>query len=137
MFKISIVKVLFSNLPSKKGMSYVTYPMRERVNLFTVCSLRKRKFVVCPFVYGETNGSYLLANGLKGLALLCFSAYIFYSTSTPGHCKKYHSEIFKIRKSTRSVPFFCMSEPGKKISLVHSENILKILFSSSGLKIYF
>jgi hypothetical protein len=28
-----MVKVLFSNLPSKKGMSYVTYPMRERVNL--------------------------------------------------------------------------------------------------------
>jgi hypothetical protein len=27
--KIPIVKVLFSNLPSKKGMSYVTYPMRE------------------------------------------------------------------------------------------------------------
>jgi hypothetical protein len=31
--KIPIVKVLFSNLLSKKGMSYVTYPMRERVNL--------------------------------------------------------------------------------------------------------
>jgi hypothetical protein len=30
-FKILIVKVLFSNLPSKKGMSYVTYPMRVRV----------------------------------------------------------------------------------------------------------
>jgi hypothetical protein len=28
--KISIDKVLFSNLPSKKSMSYVTYPMRER-----------------------------------------------------------------------------------------------------------
>jgi hypothetical protein len=32
-FKIFIVKALFSNLPSKKGMSYVTYPMRERVNV--------------------------------------------------------------------------------------------------------
>ncbi len=29
-FKISIDKVLFSNLPSKKSMSYVTYPVRER-----------------------------------------------------------------------------------------------------------
>ncbi len=29
--KISIVKVLLSNLLSKKGMSYVTYPVRERV----------------------------------------------------------------------------------------------------------
>jgi hypothetical protein len=28
-----IVKVLFSNFPSKKGMSYVTYPVRERVKL--------------------------------------------------------------------------------------------------------
>jgi hypothetical protein len=31
--KIPIVKVLFSNLLSKKGMSYVTYPVRERVKL--------------------------------------------------------------------------------------------------------
>ncbi len=30
--KIPIVKVLFRNLLSKKGMSYVTYPMRERLN---------------------------------------------------------------------------------------------------------
>jgi hypothetical protein len=30
-FKIPIVKVLFRNLLSKKGMSYVTYPVRERV----------------------------------------------------------------------------------------------------------
>ncbi len=29
------VKVLFSNLPSKKGMSYVTYPVRERVKYIT------------------------------------------------------------------------------------------------------
>jgi hypothetical protein len=29
--KIPIVKVLFRNLLSKKGMSYVTYPVRERV----------------------------------------------------------------------------------------------------------
>jgi hypothetical protein len=29
--KIPIVNVLFSNLLSKKGMSYVTYPVRERV----------------------------------------------------------------------------------------------------------
>ncbi len=33
-FLIPTVKVLFSNLLSKKGMSYVTYPMRERVNDF-------------------------------------------------------------------------------------------------------
>jgi hypothetical protein len=37
------------------------------LNLFTVCSLCKQKFVVCPLVYKETNGCYLFANGLKGL----------------------------------------------------------------------
>ncbi len=29
-----MVNVLFSNFPSKKGMSYVTYPVRERVKAF-------------------------------------------------------------------------------------------------------
>jgi hypothetical protein len=40
------------------------------LNLFTVCSSCKRKFVVCPFVNKETKGSYPFANGLKGLAHL-------------------------------------------------------------------
>jgi hypothetical protein len=53
------------------------------------------------------------------------------------HCKKYHSIIFKIGKFTLSVLVFCMSEPGKKNSLVHPGNILKILFSSLGGEIYF
>ncbi len=39
---------------------------------FTVYSLCKRKFVVCPFVYKETKGSYPFANGLTGLAHLCY-----------------------------------------------------------------
>jgi hypothetical protein len=30
------------------------------LNPFTGCSLCKRKFVVCPFVYEEINGSYIL-----------------------------------------------------------------------------
>ncbi len=38
------------------------------LNSFTVCSSCKRKFVICPFVYEETNGSYLFANGLSRLA---------------------------------------------------------------------
>ncbi len=38
---------------------------------FTVCSLCKWKFVICPFVDGETNGNYLFAYGTKGLAHLC------------------------------------------------------------------
>jgi hypothetical protein len=33
----------------------------------TVCSSCRRKFVVCPFVYEETNRSYLFANGLTGM----------------------------------------------------------------------
>jgi hypothetical protein len=44
------------------------------LNPFTVCSSCKWKFVVCPLVYEETNGSYLFAkglNGLNGLAHLC------------------------------------------------------------------
>jgi hypothetical protein len=34
---------------------------------FTVCSFCKYKFVACPFVNEETNGSYPFTNGLKGL----------------------------------------------------------------------
>ncbi len=44
------------------------------LNPFTVCSSCKRKlrkFVLYPFVYKETNGSYTFANGLNRLAHLC------------------------------------------------------------------
>jgi hypothetical protein len=37
------------------------------LNPFSVCSLCKRNFVVCPLVYEETNGSYPFANRLNGL----------------------------------------------------------------------
>jgi hypothetical protein len=40
------------------------------LNLFTVCSLCKRKFVVCLFVDEEANGSYPFPNGQNGLAPL-------------------------------------------------------------------
>ncbi len=40
------------------------------LNPFTVGSSCKRKFVVCPFVDEEPNGTYLFANGLNGLAHL-------------------------------------------------------------------
>jgi hypothetical protein len=33
---------------------------------FTVCSSCRRKFVVCPFVDEETNGSYPFVNGQNG-----------------------------------------------------------------------
>jgi hypothetical protein len=38
------------------------------LNPFTVFASCKPKFVVCLFVYEETNGSYPFANGLNGLA---------------------------------------------------------------------
>ncbi len=47
------------------------------LNLFTICSLCKQKFVDGPFVHEETNGSYLFANilyavkKLNGLVQLC------------------------------------------------------------------
>jgi hypothetical protein len=37
------------------------------LNLLTVYSSSKRKFVVCPFVDEETNGGYPFAIGLHGL----------------------------------------------------------------------
>ncbi len=40
------------------------------LNPFTVCSLCKQNFVVCPFVDEETKSSYPFANGLNGLAHL-------------------------------------------------------------------
>ncbi len=44
-------------------------PGKLLLNPCTVCSWCKWKFVVC-FVDRETNGSYLFANGLNGLAHL-------------------------------------------------------------------
>jgi hypothetical protein len=41
------------------------------INPFTICSLYKRKFVVCPVIDEETNGSYSFANGLEGPNGLC------------------------------------------------------------------
>ncbi len=49
------------------------------LNPFTVCSLGKRKFVICPFVYEETNGIYPFANGLNGL----FRTKIVYTSPRP------------------------------------------------------
>ncbi len=51
------------------------------LNPFTICSSCTRKFVVCPFADKETGGSYLFANGLKGLNELnrLISVYIYSS----------------------------------------------------------
>jgi hypothetical protein len=40
------------------------------LNPFTVCSSCKQKFIVCPFVDEEPNGTCPFANGLNGLAHL-------------------------------------------------------------------
>jgi hypothetical protein len=46
------------------------------LNPFTVCSSCKRKFVICPFVDGETNGSYPFANRLNRLSDLPIYEYM-------------------------------------------------------------
>ncbi len=38
------------------------------LNPLTVCSSSKRKFVIFPYVYKETNGNYPFANGLNTCA---------------------------------------------------------------------
>ncbi len=40
------------------------------LSLVIICSLYKWKFVVCPYVYKEGNGSYPFAKGLNGLNVL-------------------------------------------------------------------
>jgi hypothetical protein len=48
-------------------------------------SIRKRKFVICPFVYEQTNGSYPFANGPYRLAIyahLFFASLHYYPTSS-------------------------------------------------------
>jgi hypothetical protein len=51
---------------------YIYYLVSEAqaifLNPFTVCC--EKRFVVCPFVYDKTNGSYPFANGLNGLSRL-------------------------------------------------------------------
>ncbi len=47
------------------------------LNPFTICSLYKRKFVICPFADEETNRSYPFANRLNGL-------------NRPSHLRLYH-----------------------------------------------
>ncbi len=71
---------------SKKGRKHRWAPMVKRTltgsiitdwreffytaDQFTICWLCKLKYVVCPFVDEERNGSILFANGLNGLAHL-------------------------------------------------------------------
>ncbi len=44
------------------------------LNPFTICSLCKRKFVVCPFADKKTNRSCPFTNGLNGLnGVACLS----------------------------------------------------------------
>ncbi len=50
------------------------------LNPFAVCSLRKLKFVVCPFVDEETNGGQQFVNGLNGRNGLAY--YDFMQTQT-------------------------------------------------------
>ncbi len=75
-FNIYIYIYLYENrTDGKRQLLYVCciWEMEAQVvflNPFSICSSCKRKFVVCPFVDEETNGSYPVANGLNGLAHL-------------------------------------------------------------------
>ncbi len=70
-------------------------------NPFTVCSLWKLKFVVCPFVDEETNGSYPFANGLNGPAHLhMLTVLVFRHVSVSCHVS--------VSRSTRQCPL-CVS----------------------------
>ncbi len=55
-------------LSFKKNRSQMIF-----LNPMTVCYLFKRKFVVCPSVIEETNGSCPFANGLNGLSGIAHS----------------------------------------------------------------
>jgi hypothetical protein len=63
---ISISIYIFAAVSNGKVKAWAIF-----LNPLTICSLCKRKFVIGPFVYKETSGSYLFANGLNGLAHLC------------------------------------------------------------------
>jgi hypothetical protein len=77
------------------------------LNPFTVCSLCKRKFVVCPFGDEETNRNYPFANGLNGLAYLCLLCNTSNSTGIPykkiiGIPRKYNITPKKFRLQRNS-----------------------------------
>jgi hypothetical protein len=70
-------------------------------NPLTICSLWKLKFVVCPFVDEETNGSYPFANGLNGPAHLhMLTVLVFRHVSVSCHVS--------VSRSTRQCPL-CVS----------------------------
>jgi hypothetical protein len=62
----------FGSFTKKSTGKLITEAQTIFLNLFTICSSCERKFVVSPFVDEETNRSYPFANGLKGLAHLCW-----------------------------------------------------------------
>jgi hypothetical protein len=61
---------------NKKKIKQCTAAQAIFLNPFTLCLSFQRKFVVCPFVYKETNSPFAkkglnALNGLNGLAHLC------------------------------------------------------------------
>jgi hypothetical protein len=88
------IKILGNSEVSQKKLNgkWKTEAQAIFLNPFTVCSSCKRKFVVCLFVWTETNESYPLANGLNvlnglsrlnGLTHLWVSPCIVFMLSTP------------------------------------------------------
>ncbi len=62
---------------------------------FNICSSCKLKFVICSFVYKETNGSYPFASRLNGLALLCNTELLY--------CTVCYTRLFK--ENRKLLPF--------------------------------
>ncbi len=81
MLCVNFVTCKFCNI-NFESINFVTEPYKKNqtgngkqkmkaqaifLNLFTVCSSCKWKFVVCPLVDEKTNGSYPFANALNDL----------------------------------------------------------------------
>jgi hypothetical protein len=65
--RVYIYLYLYLHLYLNAAISNGKRKMEAQVNMFTLCSSFKWKFVVCPFVDEETNRIYLFANGINGL----------------------------------------------------------------------
>ncbi len=69
------------------------------LNPFAVCSLCKLEFVIRPFSYKETIGSYLFADGLNGLNRLAH-LWVWSNSRTVGkdasHSSRIHNSVYLV-----------------------------------------
>ncbi len=67
------------------------------LHLFTVCSLCKQMFVVCPFVDEETNESYPFANRQNALAPLRLGVWIYIDNPSDFHINCAENSIYRLK----------------------------------------